>query len=59
VMVMVPVAALVTDSEKVSTKLLPTDTFVAPSSGERIAVGAWVSGASPVLKFQVLEVVPA
>jgi hypothetical protein len=59
VIVMEPVVALVTGSEKVNTRLLDTDTFVAPLAGERLAVGAWVSGAEPVVKLQVLEVVPA
>jgi hypothetical protein len=58
-MVMEPVVALVTGSEKVSTRLLLTGTFVALLAGERVAVGACVSGAVPVVKLQVLEVVPA
>ncbi len=56
---MLPVVALVTGSEKVSTRLLPTGTFRAPLAGERVAVGACVSGAGLVVKLQVLEVVPA
>jgi hypothetical protein len=59
VMVMEPVVALVTGSEKVNVKLLLTGTFVAPLAGERVAVGACVSGAAPVVKLQLLEVVPA
>jgi hypothetical protein len=59
VMVMEPVVALVTGSENVSTRLLLTETFVALLVGESVAVGAWVSGAAPVVKLHVLEVVPA
>jgi hypothetical protein len=58
VIVMVPVAVLVTGSEKVSTRLLLTEMLLAPLAGERVAVGACVSGAVPVVKLQVLEVVP-
>ena len=58
-MVIEPVVALITGSEKLSNKLLPTDTLVAPFAGERMAVGAWVSGAAPVAKFHVLNAVPA
>ncbi len=59
VIVMEPVVALVTGSENVSTKLLLAETLVAPLAGERLAVGACVSGAEPVVKLQVLLVVPA
>ncbi len=59
VMVMEPVVALVTGSEKVSIRLLLADTLVAPLAGESVAVGACVSGAEPVVKLQVLPVVPA
>ncbi len=59
VIVMEPVVALVTGSEKVSVRLLLIETFVAPLAGESVAVGACVSGAEPVVKLQVPEVVPA
>ncbi len=59
VMVMEPVVALVTGSENVSTRLLLIEIFVAPLAGESVAVGACVSGAEPVVKLQVLPVVPA
>ncbi len=58
-MVMEPVVALVTGSEKVNVKLLVIETFVAPLAGDSVAVGAWVSGAAPVVKLHVPEVVPA
>ncbi len=56
---MLPVVALVTGSEKVNVKLLLTETLVLPLVGESVAVGACVSGAAPVVKLQLLEVVPA
>ena len=59
VIMMEPVVALVTGSENVSTRLLLTETLVAPLVGESVAVGACVSGATPVVKLHVLEVVPA
>ncbi len=59
VMVMEPVVALVTGSEKVNVKLLLTETFVAPFTGESVAVGAWVSGAALVVKLHEAAVVPA
>ena len=58
-MVIEPVVALVTGSENVNIRLLLMDTLVVPFAGERLAVGTWVSGAAPVVKLHVLEVVPA